>query len=332
MVKRLGPRKSRPLEKAIRISSRNYGHYQVCSETTSSTNSRLTFTPTIAWIRSFDYAADESESSPADRLLPPEPDGALVAQHNHSPYTATKPDYNHARGGNLDTEPRRESRWKNFSKDIAYPREGGVGQQYVTPDWLNENMGDYSTPWGASLMGEEDSEDPMRQKRRRQIWILRLHNNLLRSPIVPLILRLTVWCFSAAALGLGGSIQYLSGKYNHPQGASALMAIIVDAVALVYLVYITFDEYTSKPLGLRPPLAKARLILLDIFFIVFDSANLSLAFDSLSSVKGSCTVAQVNSKVAPKNDLICDRQKALASVLLIALIAWLMTFSISVLR
>lgn len=181
-------------------------------------------------------------------------------------------------------------------------------------------------------MGEEDSEDPMRQKRRRQIWILRLHNNLLRSPIVPLILRLTVWCFSAAALGLGGSIQYLSGKYNHPQGASALMAIIVDAVALVYLVYITFDEYTSKPLGLRPPLAKARLILLDIFFIVFDSANLSLAFDSLSSVKGSCTVAQVNSKVAPKNDLICDRQKALASVLLIALIAWLMTFSISVLR
>lgn len=110
------------------------------------------------------------------------------------------------------------------------------------------------------------------------------------------------------------------------------MAIIVDAVALVYLVYITWDEYTSKPLGLRAPAAKARLILLDIVFIVFDSANLSLAFESLSSVTGACTRAEINSRIVPRNDLICDRQKALASVLLIALIAWLMTFSISVLR
>lgn len=110
------------------------------------------------------------------------------------------------------------------------------------------------------------------------------------------------------------------------------MAIIVDAVALVYLVYITFDEYTSKPLGLRSPSAKARLILLDIFFIVFDSANLSLAFESLSTVRGACTMAEVNQEVAPKNDAICDRQIALACVLLIALLAWLTTFSISVLR
>lgn len=220
----------------------------------------------------------------------------------------------------------------SFSKAIAYPREEGTEEKYVTSDWLNENMGDYSTPWRATLLGGEDSEDPLKMSRRREIWFRRLHHSLLRSPIVPLILRLTVWCFSLAALALGGSIQYLSGKYGHPQGPSGLMAIIVDAVALVYLIYITWDEYSSKPLGLRPPIAKARLILLDIFFIVFDSANLSLAFETLSSIRGSCTVAEVNSKIAPKNDLICDRQKALASVLLIALIAWLMTFSISVLR
>lgn len=202
----------------------------------------------------------------------------------------------------------------------------------MTPEWLDENMGDYSTPWRAALLGGEDSEDPLKMPRRREIWFRRLHNNLLRSPIVPLILRLTVWCFSVAALGLGGSIHHLSDKYNRPQGPSALMAIIVDAVALVYLIYITWDEYSSKPLGLRSPRAKARLILLDIFFIVFDSANLSLAFESLSSVRGTCTRTQINNELAPKNDLICERQKALASILLIALIAWLMTFSISVLR
>lgn len=110
------------------------------------------------------------------------------------------------------------------------------------------------------------------------------------------------------------------------------MAIIVDAVALVYLVYITYDEYTGKPLGLRSPKAKMRLILLDIFFIVFDSANLSLAFASLSDVQGSCINSVINHHLDPKNDAICSRQTALASVLLIALIAWLLTFTISVFR
>lgn len=147
-----------------------------------------------------------------------------------------------------------------------------------------------------------------------------------------MVLRLTVWCFSLSALALGGSIQHIANSLHRTQGPSALMAIIVDAVALVYLVYITFDEYTSKPLGLRSPTAKARLILLDLFFIVFDSANLSLAFDSLAEVTGSCKEAEVNHMLEPKNTDICTRQKALASVLLVALLAWLMTFAISVLR
>lgn len=95
------------------------------------------------------------------------------------------------------------------------------------------------------------------------------------------------------------------------------MAIVVDAVALAYLLYITYDEYSGKPLGLRPAKAKMRLIFLDLFFIVFDSANLSLAFEV---IEGGC------------DSRVCNQQKALASVLLIALIAWLLTFSISVMR
>ncbi|KAL4895910.1 hypothetical protein BDV59DRAFT_173388 [Aspergillus ambiguus] len=292
-----------------------------------------------AWIKSVEYPEDEPESSVTSRLLPSQPDDALVAQHNHSPYATSKPDpASFTRGESLDDDQElsigRESRWKNFSKTIAYPREQGVEEKLVTPEWLNENHGDYSQPWRGQLeeWAQEDTEDPMRMKKRRQVWFKRFHNTLLKSPMVPLIFRLTVWCFSLTALALGGSIHHLSGEYIHPQGPSALMAIIVDAVALVYLVYITWDEYTSKPLGLRSPSAKARLVLLDIFFIVFDSANLSLAFESLSTVSGACTVGEINQEVAPKNDAICDRQKALACVLLIALLAWLTTFSISVLR
>lgn len=96
------------------------------------------------------------------------------------------------------------------------------------------------------------------------------------------------------------------------------MAIIVDAIAMIYLIYITYDEYSGKPLGLRNAKAKMRLIFLDLFFIVFDSANLSLAFEAFGEDRYCGEV--------------CGKQKALASVLLIALIAWLSTFSISVTR
>ncbi|PYH48424.1 phospholipase D regulator [Aspergillus saccharolyticus JOP 1030-1] len=286
-----------------------------------------------AWIRSVEYPEEDNDVPATTRLLPSQPDDAVVAQHNHSPY-ATKSN-RPSRADDEDEEQggssRRQSRWQNFSKVIAYPREPGA-ETSVTPEWLNENLGDFSQPWRGQLAPDEDTEDPLRMKRRREIWFKRFHNTLLRSPMVPLIFRLTVWCFSLTALALGSSIQHLSGQYKHPQGPSALMAIIVDAVALVYLIYITFDEYTSKPLGLRSASAKARLILLDIFFIVFDSANLSLAFESLSTVQGACTLNEVNQEITPKNDAICDRQVALASVLLIALLAWLTTFAISVLR
>ncbi|KAJ5833823.1 hypothetical protein N7474_002134 [Penicillium riverlandense] len=291
-----------------------------------------------AWVRSIEIEVDDDdEATVTDRLLPPQPNDALVAQHNHSPSTARR-ECSESRDQRLLGEDRsasqdRESRWITFSRAIQYPRETGREGNQVTPEWMDKNHGDYSQPWRGQLLDGDSPEYPLHTaSRRRDAWFKRFHSSLLKSPVVPLILRLTVWCFSLSALALGGSIQKIADGLHRPQGPSALMAIIVDAVALVYLVYITFDEYTSKPLGLRSPTAKARLILLDLIFIVFDSANLSLAFASLSEVTGSCKVAEVNHKWVPKNDAICSRQKALASVLLVALLAWLMTFALSVLR
>ena len=115
---------------------------------------------------------------------------------------------------------------------------------------------------------------------------------------------MNVWVFSAVALALAASIHVITDHQNKIRALngqerihitpSTNMAIIVDAVAMVYLLYITYDEYTGKPLGLRPAKAKMRLIFLDLFFIVFDSANLSLAFVSIEKV--NC------------DDEICSRQ------------------------
>jgi hypothetical protein len=105
------------------------------------------------------------------------------------------------------------------------------------------------------------------------------------------------------------------------------MAIVVDVVAIPYILYITWDEYTGKPLGLRSPKAKIRLVLLDLFFIIFESANLALAFAALTDDNGSCQSGNNGN-----NYIICNRVKALCGILMIALIAWSMTFAVSIFR
>jgi hypothetical protein len=144
---------------------------------------------------------------------------------------------------------------------------------------------------------------------------------------VPLLFRLIVLTTSVVALSLSGSVHYLSDKYRYPQNPSTTMAVVVDVVAVPYILYITWDEYTGKPLGLRSPKAKIRLVLLDLFFIIFESANLALAFGALTDQDGSCTLGN-NSR----NPDICARVKALCAILMIALIAWSLTFAVSIFR
>jgi hypothetical protein len=150
-------------------------------------------------------------------------------------------------------------------------------------------------------------------------------------PFVPLIFRFTVLATSVIALGLSGIVFHYSNKYLYPQNPSTTMAIVVDVVAIPYIGYITWDEYTGKPLGLRSPKAKIRLVLLDLWFIIFESANLALAFAALTDGNGSCQSGGSEGSTG-FNEKICGRVKALCAILMIALIAWSMTFAVSIFR
>lgn len=209
-----------------------------------------------------------------------------------------------------------------FAKASAYPQEHDECEN-VSVEWLNQNFGDYSTPWLAGLDPEAGDDDSSRYhafRRKRRVWHKRVQAKILRHPFVPLFFRFIVFLFSAIGLSLGAAI-YAVKKTG--DGPSAEMAIVVDTIAMVYTVYITLDEYISKPLGLRSIKAKLRLIFLDLYFIVFEAANLALAMEGIGHGQGC----------GPKDTLwICHRQKALAAVLNIALIAWLLTFAVSVLR
>ena len=302
------------------------------------------------WVRD----ADESDLEDIGELPP-----ALVAHHNHLPSTQ-RPLLGGPRQHREGAHPsqRHTSRWLSFAKSSAYPRED-FDSHIVDEKWLEENDADYSKPWLEGRYNEDDTEDGddtyRAFKKRQQVWYKRSQHTILRNPFIPLAFRFIIITFAIAALGLGASIFHLTnkiircvnqspgsrsdfcisligtGQVNYYRDPSALMAVIVDAIAVVYSFYITYDEYFSKPLGLRSARHKVRLILLDLFFIVFQSANISLSFSSLAIDGGACAVGGQNS-TSRRFDNVCDRQEALSSVLLVSLVAWLMTFSVSVLR
>ena len=82
--------------------------------------------------------------------------------------------------------------------------------------------------------------------------------------------------------------------------------------------------------------------MLDLVFIIFDSANLSLAFDTLFDIRWSCRSIDSSDEFRAESSLgentfstvdpICDRQRTLAAFLFLALCAWVATFMISVFR
>lgn len=298
-----------------------------------------------------------------ESALPDGPHAAFIAQHNHSPSTAGRSpllsSQQPRRHGftTVSGKVRREktSRWITFARASAYPREDFNGEK-VGPDWLDQNLTDYSKPWLADH-DEDDAENNSSRyrafRRKREAWYKRSQVTILRNPFIPLAFRLTVFSFALVALGLGVSIYHETERITHcinqtPRSAecqrlvgvgaqdyyqdpSGLMAIIVDAIALVYTIYITYDEYFSKPLGLRPARAKVRLVLLDLFFVVFQSANLSLSFESLTVDEGACQIGDTP-QTSNRFDNLCRRARALSAVLLVSLVAWLLTFSVSVLR
>lgn len=162
----------------------------------------------------------------------------------------------------------------------------------------------------------------------------------MQNPLLPLTLRILTLIFCAIALALACSIFVFSkDTYDGSkvgQKASTIMAIVVQTCALVYVVYIAYDEHSGKPLGLRDPIGKFRLVMLDLLFIIFSSANLSLAFDTLYDDEWVCEIYNnphgIDNNAFPVISSICRRQKGLASFLFVVLVTWVLTFTISLVR
>jgi hypothetical protein len=207
--------------------------------------------------------------------------------------------------------PQHQSRWTDFM-----PATGGPPQRTLSPAEIARSKAIREAYHNKEKYGTDDwatTEKPTKQSRRP--WWYQL------------VFRFFIWFNSVIALGLGAGIFQQPHKQQCHRGGSTYLAIVVDAVAIPYTAYIAYDEFFSKPIGLRKPSSKLRLLLLDLFFIVFEGSNVALAFESLSDDNLACSA---KSECARKKT--CDMQKGMVAVLMVALVAWLLTFVMSLTR
>ncbi|KAL1303977.1 hypothetical protein AAFC00_000423 [Neodothiora populina] len=302
------------------------------------------------WVRTEeddDDDEDDGASGQHHRLLPPS--SAMPASHHYLP----APPHQHRAPGRKwdhlrDAEPAmldqpidvNQRRWLPYM--VSGPHPGVTqGARIVSDAWMDEHMPHMTAEW-------TPGEDEEATEKAEGYWLLsparqrhtfyRIQRIILKNPYVPLVFRLTVLAFTLAGLGLGARVYHEANSVTRASGfscnkrASTYMAIILDSIAVPYICYITWDEYLSKPLGLRSATAKVSLLLIDLYFIVFYSSNLSLAFDSLDDPRWACFDNESQFQNCPNSAEICHSQKGLAGVLVVALVAWLITFMISVLR
>ncbi|EGW31270.1 uncharacterized protein SPAPADRAFT_61839, partial [Spathaspora passalidarum NRRL Y-27907] len=219
-----------------------------------------------------------------------------------------------------------------------------------------EDTSEISKHWFSRLFRTrkqpDDDENNPRVRSTAGYWMGENRNQLfpiirkffLFNPLVPLLLRILTLMFLAISLGIAASIfKFAASEYQgvqFGQQASTVMAVVVETVGIVYVIGIAYDEYHGKPLGLRDPISKMRLIMLDLLFIIFSSANLSLTFNTLYDDEWVCVLSRTKVLPIENNgglltltvDSVCRRQRALASFLMVVLVLWVITFTVSLLR
>ncbi|KAL7629049.1 hypothetical protein AAE478_000567 [Parahypoxylon ruwenzoriense] len=223
-------------------------------------------------------------------------------------------------------------RWRNFVRSSSYGRNLDDEYEVVPYDVLEQQMPGLDKPVRSPL----HPLDPKTKKQsRKDTLFMRFGNFVLRHPIAPLIFRLVVLITTIAALALASNIFQREKNPtipmdNAPETSQAIVAIVIDVVAIPYILYMIWDEYTGKPLGLRPPAQKVSLTLLDLIFIVLKSASTALAFEALVYHSGDGLSTDSDSAAMERVSLHLAR--GLAALTLVGLIAWTLNFTINVFR
>ncbi|KAH7035444.1 uncharacterized protein B0I36DRAFT_92674 [Microdochium trichocladiopsis] len=224
------------------------------------------------------------------------------------------------------------ARWRDFVQSSAYGRSQGEESQIVPYEELQAQMPGLDQP----VKSPYHHLDPKAAKKsRKKTIIAKLRDFALRHPMAPLTFRLVVLVTTISALVVATQIfrrwhDPSIPTRNTAETSQAVVAIIIDAIAIPYILYMVYDEYTGKPLGLRRAAQKVGLSLLDVLFIAFKAASTALAFEALIYHSGDANGATQAAMDAEETNVRLAR--SLAALVTVGLISWILNFTISVFR
>ncbi|KAK7997982.1 Lactose permease [Apiospora arundinis] len=88
-------------------------------------------------------------------------------------------------------------------------------------------------------------------------------------------------CRPSMSLGsLGLATELLRMDELHTLRSQAVASIVIDSLAIPYILYMMYDEFTGLPLGLRSAVEKASLTLIDVLFIILKAVSTALALQT----------------------------------------------------
>jgi hypothetical protein len=208
--------------------------------------------------------------------------------------------------------------WQDFVHSSAWGRMTNEDSKVEDIEALHDLQPNFNTP-ARHPYNAQDAK--ISRKKRSLAPYKRIWYMAIRHSLAPLMFRLSVMVTSIIALAIAARIHQLEDvdSSDSAEETQSVVAVAVDCVAIPYIGYMIWDEYTGKPLGLRSVASKISLVLLDLFFIIFKSASTALAFESL--------VYHNLSDPAVRN-----LSKALAAFMLTGLIAWSMNFAVNIFR
>ncbi|KAI1767319.1 hypothetical protein GGR53DRAFT_483053 [Hypoxylon sp. FL1150] len=223
-------------------------------------------------------------------------------------------------------------RWRDFIGSSSYGRNPQDEYEVVPNDVFNQQMPGLDQP----VRSPFHPLDPKTKRQSRKTTLfMKSSNFVLRHPLAPLVFRLVVLITSIAAFAVAIVIFRREKNANIPndsipESSQAIVAIVIDVVAIPYILYMTWDEYTGKPIGLRAPAQKISLTLLDLVFIVLKSSSVALAFEAL--VYHSSDGVSIYLDVASMEMVSLHLARGLAALTLVGLVAWILNFSINIFR
>ncbi|KAK8011367.1 hypothetical protein PG990_010332 [Apiospora arundinis] len=122
------------------------------------------------------------------------------------------------------------------------------------------------------------TKTPPPASQRRKTLAFRLKRMILLSPLLPPIVRLIALSMSLGSLGL--ATELLRMDELHTLRSQAVASIVIDSLAIPYILYMMYDEFTGLPLGLRSAVEKASLTLIDVLFIILKAVSTALALQT----------------------------------------------------